>query len=239
MKDIEDAAGYPTTFGSVACADAPPAAADSVLVAALKGAGAIVVGKTNTPELAFKAETDNAIFGATRNPWDLDHTPGGSSGGSAAAVAAGMVPLATGSDGGGSIRIPAAVCGLLGLQAVARSGPAGGSKAPSWQHLSSKGVLAAHDARHRRWRYDAVIGPDPSDLRSLPMPEPSWMRRDRRAAPAAARGLVADARLRQGRPRGPAVCASCGRRRLADLGAEIVEIDDRVREPTPAPPGTC
>src|SRR5690606_26747554 len=94
----------------------PPAEHDSVLVARLKAAGCVVVGKTNTPEHGYTAITENPTFGATRNPWSLDHSPGGSSGGSAAALAAGMVSLATGSDGGGSIRIPSALCGLSGIK---------------------------------------------------------------------------------------------------------------------------
>src|SRR5439155_10992899 len=106
VKDTEDVAGYVPAFVSAAFATDAPAEADSLLVARLRIAGAVVVGKTNTPELATKATTDNPTFGATRNPWNTDHTTGGSSGGTAAAVAAGMVPLATGSDGGGSIRIP-------------------------------------------------------------------------------------------------------------------------------------
>src|SRR5579862_5689763 len=104
VKDSEDAAGYRTTQGSVLLADAPAAVHDSALVARLRAAGAVVVGKTNLPEFAWMGHTTNALFGTTNNPWRLDHSAGGSSGGSAAAVAAGMVPLATGSDGGGSIR---------------------------------------------------------------------------------------------------------------------------------------
>src|SRR5664280_2567108 len=113
VKDLEDAAGYITTHGSLAFADAPRATADSSLVARLVSAGCVVVGKTNTPELGWKPDTDNPVFGPTLNPWNLDHTPGGSSGGSAAAIAAGMVPLATGSDGGGSIRIPSSWSGRI------------------------------------------------------------------------------------------------------------------------------
>src|SRR5260370_2216231 len=116
VKDLEDAAGLPTTHGSALFADAPPAGNDSVLVSRLRDAGAIVVGKTNTPEYGWQPQTYNRVFGTTRNPWNLDHTPGGSSGGSPAAIASGMVPLATGSDGGGSVRIPASLCGLSGFK---------------------------------------------------------------------------------------------------------------------------
>ena len=105
MKDDLDLAGEPTSFG---CAgDFPPATTDSELAQRLREAGAIIVGKTNTPELGQWPFTEGPAFGITRNPWQPDHTPGGSSGGSAAAVAAGIVPVAVGSDGAGSIRIPA------------------------------------------------------------------------------------------------------------------------------------
>src|SRR5664280_2399261 len=173
VKDLEDAAGYITTHGSLAFADAPRATADSPMVARLVSAGCVVVGKTNTPELGWKPDTDNPVFGPTLNPWNLDHTPGGSSGGSAAAIAAGMVPLATGSDGGGSIRIHSSCCGLSGMKASLGRVPSGGAEPPDWQHLSTRGPMA------RRLSdvvaaLDVVVGPDPSDLRSLPRPEASW-----------------------------------------------------------------
>ncbi|MDR7519978.1 MAG: amidase [Armatimonadota bacterium] len=114
VKDTEHVRGMPTSFGSYVDEKVP--AADSVHVLRLRRAGAIIVGKTNVPEFAYSYETRNARFGQTRNPRDLTRSPGGSSGGSAAAVSSGMVPLATGSDGGGSIRIPAAFCGLPGLK---------------------------------------------------------------------------------------------------------------------------
>lgn len=175
VKDLEDASGLPTSLGSAALGpdELPPAKADSTQVARLKAAGAIVVGKTNTPELGFTARTQNQRFGATRNPWDLARSPGGSSGGSAAAIAAGMVPLATGSDGGGSIRIPAALCGFSGFKPSVGRVPHGGSEPPSWHHLDSRGPMA-RTTRGAALALDAVIGPDPTDLRSLPVPESSW-----------------------------------------------------------------
>jgi aspartyl-tRNA(Asn)/glutamyl-tRNA(Gln) amidotransferase subunit A len=174
VKDTEDARGYRTTYGMASREAASLAERDSVLVARLKAAGAVVVGKTNTPELAAKAETDNSVFGTTRNPWDTTRTPGGSSGGSAAAVASGMVPLATGSDGGGSIRIPSAACGLSGFKPSLGRIPDGGPDPVDWHHLTSRGVLARTTADVVAG-YDAVLGHDPTDLRSLPMPEPSWL----------------------------------------------------------------
>ena len=105
----------PTTYGSVPFRD-NIAQQDSIQVARLKRAGAILLGKTNTPEFGFTGFTKNRLFGVTRNPWNLERSPGGSSGGSAAAVASGMVPLGTGSDAGGSIRIPACYSGCFGIK---------------------------------------------------------------------------------------------------------------------------
>jgi amidase len=114
VKDSQDVAGELTTHGT-GCVD-EPATADCELVRRLRAAGAIVIGKTNLPELAFAMFTESPTWGVTRNPWDLERAPGGSSGGSGAAVAAGLVPAATASDGAGSIRYPAAYCSLFGLK---------------------------------------------------------------------------------------------------------------------------
>jgi aspartyl-tRNA(Asn)/glutamyl-tRNA(Gln) amidotransferase subunit A len=174
VKDLEDAAGFPTTLGSVLEADAAPAVRDSHLVERLRRAGCVVVGKTNTPEYGWTACTTNALFGFTRNPWDPGHSAGGSSGGSAAAVASGMVPLATGSDGGGSIRIPSALCGLSGFKPSLGRVPAGGTKPPGWLSLSSKGPMARTIAEIAL-ALDVVVGPEQDDLASLPRPEASWL----------------------------------------------------------------
>ncbi|MCM3882086.1 amidase [Frankia sp. R82] len=114
IKDDTDIAGMPTAFGAMG--EFPPAARDSEMVRRLKAAGAIIVGKTNTPEFGQWPFTEGPAFGVTRNPWDLDYSPGGSSGGAAAAVAAGLVPGAIGSDGAGSVRIPAAWTHLVGIK---------------------------------------------------------------------------------------------------------------------------
>lgn len=222
VKDIEDAVGFPTTIGSATRRSAAPATTDSILVARLKAAGAVVVGKTNTPEHAWKADTTNGWGGATTNPWGEGRTAGGSSGGSAAAVAAGFVPMATASDGGGSIRIPAAVCGLTGFKPSLGRIPAGGPTAPGWLDLSSKGMLTRRIADALP-ALDVAVAPDPSDLRSLPAPDPPWSRSlddpgvPRRVAWSPTLGYV---------DVDPEVRATCERAVgvLADLGAEIEEI---------------
>jgi Asp-tRNA(Asn)/Glu-tRNA(Gln) amidotransferase A subunit family amidase len=224
VKDLEEAAGLPTTRGSAVFAGQAPAAADSLLVARLRAAGCVVVGKTNTPELGWKPDTDNAIFGATRNPWDLERSPGGSSGGSAAAVAAGMVPLATGSDGGGSLRIPAALCGLSCLKPSLGRVPSGGGHPPDWHHLSTRGLLARTTAELVR-ALDIVIGPDPTDLRSLPMPEASWTAAiDDAHVPFA----VAWSPTLGYAPLDDEVRGVCERavRRMEELGAKVIEVDE-------------
>jgi len=136
IKDDTDVAGEVTTHGTNAFG--PPAAADGEIVRRLRSAGAVVLGKTNVPELEIFPFTENPTYGATRNPWDLDRTPGGSSGGSAAAVAAGLAGGALGSDGGGSIRIPAGCCGLFGIKPQRGRLPEDGG----WHGLSAYGPLA-------------------------------------------------------------------------------------------------
>jgi Asp-tRNA(Asn)/Glu-tRNA(Gln) amidotransferase A subunit family amidase len=116
VKDNEAVAGLPTTFGSMLRASVAPETGDGLVAGVLRGAGAVIVGKTNLPEFAFEGYTDNRLFGPTTNPWDRSLSPGGSSGGSGAAIAAGLAAIATATDVGGSIRIPAALCGLVGLK---------------------------------------------------------------------------------------------------------------------------
>ena len=120
IKDIFLTRGWPTLRGSPTVDPAGPWEDDAPAVAALRRHGAVLPGKTTTPEFGWKGVTDSPLTGITRNPWDHSRTAGGSSGGSAAALAAGMVPLALGTDGGGSIRIPCGFCGLVGHQADVR-----------------------------------------------------------------------------------------------------------------------
>jgi Asp-tRNA(Asn)/Glu-tRNA(Gln) amidotransferase A subunit family amidase len=170
VKDLEDVAGMTTTRGSLLHAEDPPAAVDGLVPGRLRAAGAIVIGKTNLPEAAFEAYTANRLFGTTRNPWDPRWSPGGSSGGSAAALSAGMVPVATATDGGGSARIPAAFCGLVGLKPT--NGIVGRSPLPSWIDLSTDGPMG-HSVADVALLLDLIKGPVDGDPSALPRWEPA------------------------------------------------------------------
>jgi len=172
IKDLEDAAGFRTTRGAMHLAESAVKQVDATEVARLRAAGCVVVGKTNTPEAGWIGDTFNPLFGPTVNPWNQHRSPGGSSGGSAAAVAGGLVPLATGSDGGGSIRIPSAVCGMSGFKPSLGRIPAGPMPLGAGD-LSTVGPMA-RTIREVAAALDVVVGPDPNDLRSLPHPGESF-----------------------------------------------------------------
>jgi amidase len=158
IKDLEDTAGIRTTYGSRAFAEHVPEA-DSLLVARLRAAGAIVVGKTNTPEFGVGSHTFNEVFGATRNPWALDRSAGGSSGGAGAALATGMLPIADGSDHGGSIRNPASFNGVAGLRPTPGLVPDSGA-GDIWDTASVVGPLA-RTVGDLALMLTAISGPDP------------------------------------------------------------------------------
>jgi aspartyl-tRNA(Asn)/glutamyl-tRNA(Gln) amidotransferase subunit A len=172
VKDLEDVADMVTSKGSVPFRD-NVAETDSVQVARLRAAGAIVVGKTNTPEFGYTALTKNLLFGTTRNPWNLERTPGGSSGGSSAAVAGGVVPLATASDGGGSIRIPASCTGLFGLKGSYGRVPKGPNEHWDIDQTSVYGPLT-RTVEDAALLLDLTCGPHPLDPYSLPAPTTSY-----------------------------------------------------------------
>ena len=175
IKDLEDVKGMVTSFGSVPYRN-NVARGDSVQVARLRAAGAIVVGKTNTPEFGFTGFTKNLLFGVTRNPWNLERTPGGSSGGSAAAVAAGMVPVSTGSDAGGSIRIPASYSGCFGLKPSFGRIPVGPAPLLQMAHTISMGPLT-RTVEDAALYLDCTCGYHPADPASLPLPGHSYLAR--------------------------------------------------------------
>jgi Asp-tRNA(Asn)/Glu-tRNA(Gln) amidotransferase A subunit family amidase len=160
IKDLEDWRGYPTRKGSLALRDAPPATTNGVVPQRLHDAGAIVVGKSTLPEFAIEGYTANELTGVTRNPWNLDYSPGGSSGGSAAAVVAGLVGVATATDGGGSIRIPASLSGLVGIKPT--NGLIGRWPAHDWIDYSTDGPFAT-SSDDLRLLLDVMVGPVPGD----------------------------------------------------------------------------
>ncbi|HZP40247.1 MAG TPA: amidase [Candidatus Binatia bacterium] len=172
VKDLEDAAGLVTSEGSVPFRT-NVATRDSTQVARLKAAGAIVVGKTNTPEFGYTAITKNLLFGVTRSPWDLERSPGGSSGGSAAALAGGVLPLVTASDGGGSIRIPASFTGAFGLKPSYGRIPRGPFERWWYGDTSVVGPLTK-TVEDAALFLDQVVGPSPDDPKSLPHPGLSY-----------------------------------------------------------------
>jgi Asp-tRNA(Asn)/Glu-tRNA(Gln) amidotransferase A subunit family amidase len=140
VKDNADLAGKVTSYASRPMLERPPAGRSEVTVERMVAAGAIPLGRTNLPEFAFQGYTDSRLFGPARNPWGLEWSPGGSSGGSGAALAAGLAPIATAGDGGGSVRTPAAFCGLAGLKPT--NGLIGRRPIPSWMDFSTQGPLA-------------------------------------------------------------------------------------------------
>jgi aspartyl-tRNA(Asn)/glutamyl-tRNA(Gln) amidotransferase subunit A len=170
VKDLEDCAGMPTSHGSLPFKGREPVTADSIHVARLRAAGAVPVGKTAAPEFGTLNFTKTKAWGVTRNPWDPSRTPGGSSGGTAAAVAAGIVPMGTASDGGGSTRIPAGFSGLVGMKPSQGRIPHPGEQ-PSQTSVFGILVTTVRDsARH----LDVTAGPDGRDRISLPPPGISY-----------------------------------------------------------------
>jgi Asp-tRNA(Asn)/Glu-tRNA(Gln) amidotransferase A subunit family amidase len=231
VKDHIWMAGVPATNGSLALRDFLPRE-DCVAVSRLRAAGAVIVGKTNNPEFCYRGFTDNLVFGLTRNPWDRTRTPGGSSGGAAASVAAGMTALALGTDGGGSIRIPASFCGVVGHKPTFGLVP----KEPGfkgWKTLSVDGPIC-RSVRDAALLLSVLSGPTAADDMTVPGPRGDY--------PAAA-GQPGDLRgVRVGYsadlgtlPVEPAVRTVFAGALdvLADLGAELVEAAPDTPHPTP------
>ena len=221
LKDNLCTVGIPTTCSSKILAGwLPPY--DATVVSRLRDAGAVAIGKTNLDEFAMGSSTENSAFGPTRNPWDLGRVPGGSSGGSAAAVAAGMVPLAFGSDTGGSIRQPAALCGIVGVK-------------PTYGVVSRYGLIAfassldqigpfATTVADAALGLEVIAGHDPMDSTSLDRPAPSLLDTLDEGVSGLRVGIVADF-LSAGSECGDAVVAAA--EALAAAGAKV----DQVRIP--------
>lgn len=224
VKDDMDVAGEPTAFGCRG--EFPPKAEDCETVRRLRAAGAVVVGKTNTPELGQWPFTEGPAFGLTRNPWNPDHTPGGSSGGAAAAVAAGLVPAALGSDGAGSVRIPAAWTHLVGVKPQ-RGRISTWPEAEAFNGITCHGPLARTVGDAALLLY-AATGNHPGDLHKPPPVDVlSAVRRD----PGRLRVALSLKPPFTGTPKqlDPVVRAAVLRlaERLAALGHEVVEAEPR------------
>lgn len=172
IKDLANTAGVRTTFGSPAFADNVPTEDDEV-VARLRRGGAVLLGKTNTPEFGLHGTTEEGLFGPTRNPWNRDHSPGGSSAAAAAALAARLCPLAEGSDGGGSIRGPAACCGVVGIKPARGRVPVAPTAGEAWAGLATSGPMArtVADCAHA---LDVMAGPALADPYPTPLPDRSF-----------------------------------------------------------------
>lgn len=222
FKDLTFTADVPTTFGSPLMRDHVPDASAHV-VELVERAGFISLGKTNTPEFGLSSYTDNDLIGPARTPWDTERNAGGSSGGAAAAVAARLVPLAPGSDGGGSIRIPSSCCGVVGFK-PSRGRVSAGPFGSEWSGLAGDGPIA-RTVRDAAALLDAMARPMPGDTRTLPAPdrpftewaarEPGRLRIARWSAPYLP-GIEASA---------PSVGAwEAASRLLVSLGHEVVDV---------------
>jgi aspartyl-tRNA(Asn)/glutamyl-tRNA(Gln) amidotransferase subunit A len=220
LKDLYDTAGVPTTAGAKILAGRVPDA-DATSVARLRAAGAVILGKCNLHEFAYGVLTDSSHFGPTRNPWDLDCVPGGSSGGSAAAVAADLCIAATGSDTGGSIRIPAALCGVVGLK-------------PTYGRVSCRGLIPLawsldHAGPITKSVFDAAVmlgalaGYDPDDPASVAVPVPDFTA-GLRDGVAGLRIAVDPGYAFAGISAEVAVAFRKALATLADLGATVIEV---------------
>ena len=174
LKDmVEEYAGVILTNGSKACRNYIPTQ-DSEIVRRFKKSGVVILGKTNLPEFGVMGITEPELYGPTRNPWNTVHTPGGSSGGSAAAVASGMVPLASGNDGGGSIRITASCCGLFGLKPTRGRNPLGPKVGQLWQGAVVSHVIT-RSVRDSAAMLDATQGSDAGAPYVIPAPERPYL----------------------------------------------------------------
>jgi amidase len=174
LKDMHaTVAGVPTSCGTRILKDVPQPH-DSEIVCRYQAAGVIILGKTNVPEFSLLPYTEPEVFGPTNNPWDLTRSPGGSSGGSAVAVAARLVPLAGGADGGGSIRIPASCCGVFGLKPTRGRTPTGPDVGDIWRGFAQEHVLT-RSVRDSAAMLDAIAGPDVGTPYCAPAPERPYL----------------------------------------------------------------
>ena len=225
IKDLSRTAGVRTTRGSLIFKDEVPTA-DDMVVARIKAAGGIVIGKTNTPEFGHRGTTENLLGDPCRNPWDPAMTPGGSSGGAAAALAAGLSPIAQGSDGGGSIRVPANFCGVVGVKPSRGRVPSSYSGPGGWNIFGVTGPLS-RDVRDAAMLLNVIAGPNPENPMSILEDPPDF----EAGLQDGVKGLrVAHAPNIGRMPVDPEVraVAADAAKTLASLGAHVDEIDPDV-----------
>lgn len=223
IKDLADVAGVRTTYGSTLFAEHRPERSDPV-VERLEAMGALVVAKSNTPEFGAGGNTFNDVFGTTANPWDVTRTCGGSSGGAAAALAAGQVWLAHGSDLGGSLRIPASFCGIVGLRPSVGRVP-GGRRGHVWNSLAVEGPMARNTADLALF-LDAMCapapGPVPPDPHLRPPPPEPFLAAALRPEPPARAAFSPDLGIAEVDAEVVAICRQAAGR-LAAMGCDVVE----------------
>jgi len=228
VKDLENCAGMPTTRGSRWFANGPPVSADDIHVARLRRAGAIPLGKTAAPEFGRWAYTASPALGVTRNPWNEARTPGGSSGGSSAAVASGMTPFCTASDGGGSIRTPASFTGLVGLKCTYGRIPTFGVT-----HIAQNAVVGslATTVKDVAWLLDVMAGPDARDRTSLPAPGVRYVDALATLDPRGTRAVFSlDLGFAIVDPEVAAICTDAAQAFIAAIGAKRVDVDVRIED---------
>ena len=220
IKDIVYVKGVRTTCGSKLLEHFVPRV-DAPVVERLRKAGAILVGRTNTPEFGWKGVTDNRVFGITRNPWNLDLTPGGSSGGASAAVAAGMGPIGIGTDGGGSVRIPASFCGLVGHKpSLGRVAHYPGISVGSLRHVGPITRTVGDAAL----TLNVIAGPDERDPTSLPRCDVDYVADMRRGIDGLRIAYSADLGFAQVDPEVARLCRRAAMK-LSETGAVVEQVE--------------
>jgi amidase len=219
IKDLNRVAGWPTTYGSRGASDKPNTESDPI-VDRFIGAGFVLLGTTNAPELGTISYTESAAHGVTRNPWNTDHTPGGSSGGAGAALAAGLAPIVHGSDGGGSIRIPSSCCGLVGLKPSRNRVPNGINEL---EGLATSGVLS-HSVADTAAAYEVIGMPDALDWYNAPPPPRPWSQLAAEKPPRLRIGVTSTPAVDT--PVAPACVEAVERtaRVLSELGHQVGEV---------------
>jgi amidase len=220
IKDLTPVAGWPVTYGSRGASDRPSEESELVVDAFLQ-AGFVLCARTNTPEFGVITAAENLRYGITRNPWDLERSPGGSSGGAAASVAGGMFPIAHANDGGGSIRIPASYCGLVGLKPSRGRVP---RLAQSWLGAVVEGVVS-HTVADSAAVLDAISGPDPAAWYNAPAPARPFMQETDTPPGTLRIGLMAQAPLGMPTAEECSEAARAVAATLEELGHSVAEVE--------------